>query len=462
MAAPRRRLLSAMMTMSLAGCPSQHLTFPSSSATRRHSDGHGPAHTWASAKHQCSGEGTFGISCLFDNLVLWQKHFYYISTENVSIPDVTEGWYLPWHKYGSAKFSEHVTVVSPHGLPWAEHSETEYIEEALVYHWLDIPNMYHLMMETGNFIFATACKLLGACTHSTSHYQILATGYFKYGEDQGLPAGHESLHCLSSQVPRWVGDPVYADKVVIIGKTAIGIGAPCETSDIQCEWDAVQYMQNKYTSGHRKLLLDCLNLEDQVTEPSQRNSQVTVVQRPIQKGRSILNVLEVQDVISDTGAQVQIVNMEGKTLRQQAEILTYTHVYIHIHGAALALYLFLPTGAAMIEIQHSYAHSAIFPSSLQHRTVAKYDMDYYHQTMIAPRPEDMVLQREKVLEDEVYRNNMTTTDQMALWEQGRCPGNDDELTQHCVKYWIFLAGNMIIDLDQLKTYYHRAWQSLPP
>ena len=38
-------------------------------------------------------------------------------------------------------------------------------------------------------------------------------GYFKYGEDQGLPAGHESLHCLSSQVPRWIGDPVYADKV---------------------------------------------------------------------------------------------------------------------------------------------------------------------------------------------------------------------------------------------------------
>ena len=29
-----------------------------------------------------------------------------------------------------------------------------------------------------------------------------------------------------------------------------------------------------------------------------------------------------------------------------------------------------------------------------------------------------------VQEDEVYRNNMTTTDQMTLWEQGKCPGND--------------------------------------
>ena len=35
--------------------------------------------------------------------------------------------------------------------------------------------LYHVMMETGNFIYATACRLLGACTHATSHYQLLAT-----------------------------------------------------------------------------------------------------------------------------------------------------------------------------------------------------------------------------------------------------------------------------------------------
>ena len=38
---------------------------------------------------------------------------------------------------------------------------------------------------------------------------------------------------------------------------------------------------------------------------------------------------------------------------------------------------------------------------------------------------------------------------------------DDAMEQHCVKYWIFLAGNMVVDLDLLKEYYHRAWQSLP-
>ena len=38
-------------------------------------------------------------------------------------------------------------------------------------------------------------------------------GDFQYGEDNGLPAGHESLKCLSSAMPRWVGDAHWDNKV---------------------------------------------------------------------------------------------------------------------------------------------------------------------------------------------------------------------------------------------------------
>ncbi len=72
-------------------------------------------------------------------------------------------------------FPEHVTVVSPTDLPWEQDTTVEHLDQALVYNWLDQANMYHVMMETGNFIYATACRLLGACTHATSHYQILST-----------------------------------------------------------------------------------------------------------------------------------------------------------------------------------------------------------------------------------------------------------------------------------------------
>ena len=95
--------------------------------------------------------------------------------EEISIPEVSEGWHLDWHPYGEAMFPEHVTVISPHALPWERSTETEYLDQALIYNWLDQANMFHVMMETGNFIYATACELLGACTHATSHYQLLAT-----------------------------------------------------------------------------------------------------------------------------------------------------------------------------------------------------------------------------------------------------------------------------------------------
>lgn len=38
-------------------------------------------------------------------------------------------------------------------------------------------------------------------------------GHFQYGEDNGLPAGHESLKCLSSALPRWIGDAHWDGKV---------------------------------------------------------------------------------------------------------------------------------------------------------------------------------------------------------------------------------------------------------
>ena len=40
----------------------------------------------------------------------------------------------------------------------------------------------------------------------------------------------------------------------------------------------------------------------------------------------------------------------GKTLKEQAQILSRTQIYILFHGAAMALYMFLPKNAAIIEV----------------------------------------------------------------------------------------------------------------
>lgn len=38
-------------------------------------------------------------------------------------------------------------------------------------------------------------------------------GYYDDATDNGLPAGHESLRCLSSKVPRWMSDSQWDGKV---------------------------------------------------------------------------------------------------------------------------------------------------------------------------------------------------------------------------------------------------------
>ena len=60
--------------------------------------------------------------------------------------------------------------------------------------------------------------LMSCCLHETQSFVCdeklcMVQGYFKSGEDNGLPAGHESLQCLSSKVPRWIGDAHWEDKV---------------------------------------------------------------------------------------------------------------------------------------------------------------------------------------------------------------------------------------------------------
>ena len=37
----------------------------------------------------------------------------------------------------------------------------------------------------------------------------------------------------------------------------------------------------------------------------------------------------------------------------------------------------------------------------------------------------------------------------------------ERLMLHCVHNWIFLVGNLIVDLDELTKHYTAAWQSLP-
>jgi len=70
-------------------------------------------------------------------------------------------------------------------------------------------------------------------------------------------------------------------------------------------------MQRNYTSGHRQLMLDCLGVNEVVAVPSQQETHVTIVQRRLTSGRAMLNMLEVQEGIEGTGADVHIMSLEG-------------------------------------------------------------------------------------------------------------------------------------------------------
>ena len=101
-------------------------------------------------------------------------------------------------------------------------------------------------------------------------------------------------------------------QVVIINRTVVGIGGPCHEAGTKCAWDSVTYLQPHYVTGHRQLMLDCLGVRDQPGVVTQHQTHVTLVQRLFRRSRSMLNILDMQNSLSSTGAHVQIVNMEGE------------------------------------------------------------------------------------------------------------------------------------------------------
>ena len=57
-------------------------------------------------------------------------------------------------------------------------------------------------------------------------------------------------------------------------------------------------------------MLDCLEVTE--SQASQQHTQVTIVQRQLAHGRSMLNVLEVQDALQATGAEVNMFSTQGR------------------------------------------------------------------------------------------------------------------------------------------------------
>lgn len=103
--------------------------------------------------------------------------------------------------------------------------------------------------------------------------------------------------------------------MVTIGSTAVGLGVDCEQQ--VCDWDSARLMQNNYTSRHRQLMLDCLGVDDSEARPSQAATNVTIAQRMFARGRSFMNIVEMQNAIQQTGATVRVVSFEGRQAKDR-------------------------------------------------------------------------------------------------------------------------------------------------
>ena len=64
-------------------------------------------------------------------------------------------------------------------------------------------------------------------------------------------------------------------------------------------------------------MMDCLGVDSQASHPSKNNTRVTIAQRLFSRGRSFLNVVEMQTALQQRGAVVEVVHLEGRACQLQ-------------------------------------------------------------------------------------------------------------------------------------------------
>ena len=408
-----------------------------------------------------------GRVCIFKDLLIWKNTVYYIkaSPNSIDPPPILIAW----------EGLEELQLEYIESLPIGSSSVAlTVVPEAALLHQQHPSNFYHLFMEIAPTAHYIVCKYLRRCDYAsaTEDFRIfwinkkspLVTTSMTYR----LPSAIKELFkCFSPNEVDNIYDATLSGQAYLLRSAIVGLSTYARFyHQKKDEWrkrlhdpPPFEYMQSYRTRIAHCMGYDFVNARAPTNPP-----KITLVQRPYEAGRSILNLYSIKKdiqklgLVKQSGAQVDIVYLEG-SLREQAEHVWNSSVYIWAHGAAMAQTFFLPRGARAIEI----VQWAVDDPSDQHIWVEgikeAFQLDITLDVVVNDDPSKVFFKLDTIWEEGSQYHTFNDTEKVQLIEKLKCPETPYADGLKCFG-WFHWGMSLVLKWDLLKAKLIKALDSL--
>lgn len=345
--------------------------------------------------HQCVSEHPDFADeqvCEFVNLVAWNNTLLVVTpTPPPSLPRILIAWEKTYEGDEVLRL-EHTT---PQALASAMRSalgvgpesseaapELELVSRAGLFHQQHAVNFYHLFSEILPTIHALLCsRWPDTCGERPApDLRLFWVNWKSPARPESLrfhspPAVRDALACLSSSETLNVAEATLgpqgaqslvsdsgrgpAHKGLVFRQALVGLPRASRIyHQKRPEWKArfSDPPEAELMRSYRRRMAACLGVPFADARAPLDPIRVTLVNRPYEAGRSLLNAHTVAQRIREHAValgiedvEVNVLYLEG-SLREQARAVAASSLYIWCHGAAMAHAFFLPAGARAVEL----------------------------------------------------------------------------------------------------------------
>ncbi|PRW45608.1 2-methoxy-6-polyprenyl-1,4-benzoquinol mitochondrial [Chlorella sorokiniana] len=446
--------------------------------------------------------------CHLENIFIYQGQVWFVAA-NASTP--VPRMRATYWRFGDDRLDWlQPQVVTPSTLPpGAQAAEVVDLtgrgQEVHLWSTLSVLNYGHFLGEFFPSLHATLCRHLGRCTADNvtglhifelfhppqellAQHAQQAVQAAKQAKQAGQPGRtavapprlqwpawmDAATACFAEQPKTYIGDPAIARKVVRVRRALVGVGAECR-AHLFCNGDALglQPISADLVRSYRARMAACLgfsagavaSLGSHTHTPSSAAPQQPVLPQPLHMllvnrrysaGRTILNIEEVHEALQRRFggiADVQLRQMEGLSLREQAWLWNNASIAIHMHGASLGNYFFLPREAVAAQIVSRPGNASTGNDQMEYTEQLERDLQpATGLTSLSCQVPSMAFTRLRT--EEVWAQpewqGLTAEQKVMILEQGECGRlPNPQLVQHCLRHWLTMGLDVVLPMPQL-------------
>lgn len=334
------------------------------------------------------------------------------------------------------------------------------IHEAHFWSSTDDFNWQHYVGEFIPTLHYTLCKYLGRCSYDPKDRRLHIFELFPPSlpnEYKIAQFASDAVACFTHRPLKHVKSSALRGRAVVIQRALIGVGPECRGSwwcHGDPQWGGGRTrVPSEYLSSYRKRMGECLGFDADKKAAMDPALKILLINRKYTSARSILNLHQVEESLErrySSIATVTVEYMEGKTLREQAQLWNSASIIIHVHGATMGSWPFAPHNGVVVHISprpHGVLHDTMYANELVNDFNAVNNMTY----VSVENNDDAYahLRSEHVWKD-VEWQQLSADDKMKIMETGSCDHiQDNAIKNRCSMWWIHKQTDLVVQPDML-------------